>query len=468
MLTRLRVQGFKNLLDIDVRFGPFTCIAGPNGAGKSNLFDAIRFLHLLAQYPIMQAVQMLRETKGRSPEPRSLFTTFHEYTAPEMRFTAELIVDRSVQDDFGVSAEAAISTLAYEVAFALRNDDGVERLVLINEALYPIPQTRAKVNLGFPHTPQFVRSCIKGRRPAPFVTTTTKDGEPEVKVHQDGHGGRTLPAPKSIRTVVGGSASSEYPTVLAVNREMISWKTLLLEPSAMRASSSYHDPRAVDSRGANLPATIQRLEKEEQAKGAACAELAARLAELIEDVQTVRLRDDPKTETYTIEVSGRDGVFHPARSLSDGTLRFLVLATLAQDPQTAGVICLEEPENGIHPDRIPAMVRLLKDIAVDPNCAIGPDNSPRQVIVNTHSPEVFQNVSPTEDLIYIEESSIILGGTPCPVATIAVPKGSWRSVTKTQKVRTLAPGRVRSYLGEAAPSEQRQLWLKHVEGGLSR
>ena len=40
MLTRLKVNGFKNLVDVDVRFGPFTCLAGVNEVGKSNLFDA--------------------------------------------------------------------------------------------------------------------------------------------------------------------------------------------------------------------------------------------------------------------------------------------------------------------------------------------------------------------------------------------------------------------------------------------
>jgi AAA15 family ATPase/GTPase len=48
MLTRLRVKGFKNLLDIDVRFGPFTCNAGVNGVGKSNQFDAIHYLSSIA------------------------------------------------------------------------------------------------------------------------------------------------------------------------------------------------------------------------------------------------------------------------------------------------------------------------------------------------------------------------------------------------------------------------------------
>ena len=42
MLTRLKSNGFKNLVDFSLDFGPYTCIAGPNGVGKSNIFDAIQ------------------------------------------------------------------------------------------------------------------------------------------------------------------------------------------------------------------------------------------------------------------------------------------------------------------------------------------------------------------------------------------------------------------------------------------
>ena len=66
MLTRLRVKGFKNLVDVDVRFDQFTCIAGPNGAGKSNLFDAITFLGDLASMPIMKAASRARGIRAVS------------------------------------------------------------------------------------------------------------------------------------------------------------------------------------------------------------------------------------------------------------------------------------------------------------------------------------------------------------------------------------------------------------------
>lgn len=456
MLTRLQVQGFKNLHDIDVRFGPFTCIAGPNGVGKSNVFDAIRFLNLLTNHPIMEAVQLLRETKGRSPEPRSLFTTFAGYQAERMRFVAEMIVEPNVQDDFGVAAKASISTLRYEVVFRLSANDGVERLELVREELKPIKASASRTEIGFAATDAFLRSAVTGvRRGGAFISTSDRETGPEITVHQEGHGGRKVPAPKSSRTIVGGTTTGDFPTVLAAHREMASWRTLLLEPSAMRAPSLYQDERFVDARGANLPATIYRLTKEKGPDGV-YAELSNRLSELIEDVGDLRVRDDAKTESLTLEVKGRDGIFHPARALSDGTLRFLVLATLGMDPDVRGVLCLEEPENGIHPARIPTIVQLLRDIAVDPAFAVGPDNPLRQVMVNTHSPDVVKNMN-RDDLLYVDAERIARGGAAGQVAHVSVPPNAWRARVHNQAT-AIAPGSLRAYLGD-----NEQLYLDFAE-----
>ncbi len=73
MLTRLKVNGFKNLMDVDVRFGPFTCVAGVNGVGKSNLFDAIRFLSMLANETLIEAALSVRAEGGSASDLRSLF-----------------------------------------------------------------------------------------------------------------------------------------------------------------------------------------------------------------------------------------------------------------------------------------------------------------------------------------------------------------------------------------------------------
>jgi predicted ATPase len=171
MLTRLRVQGFKNLYDLTIRFGPFTTIAGLNAAGKSNLFDAIRFLHLLSQKPIMEAVGSLRDVRGRAPSPEELFTRFGDFRAKEMLFTADLLVERNVEDEFGVKGKASISTLRYEVGFRLSKDEtGI--LELSNESLQPIRQSDAREFLGFPHTREFRDSVVSGRRTTSLVSTS--------------------------------------------------------------------------------------------------------------------------------------------------------------------------------------------------------------------------------------------------------------------------------------------------------
>src|SRR5437660_12824365 len=104
MLTRLKVSGFKNLVDVDVRFGPFTCIAGVNAVGKSNLFDAFRFLGALADYPLIEAAHSVRNEGGKTTDVRNLFHRVGDKYDDEMSFEVEMIVPREGFDDLGQRA----------------------------------------------------------------------------------------------------------------------------------------------------------------------------------------------------------------------------------------------------------------------------------------------------------------------------------------------------------------------------
>ena len=95
--------------------------------------------------------------------------------------------------------------------------------------------------------------------------------------------------------------------------------------------------------------------------------------------------------------------------MSDGTLRFLALAVLEQDQTAQGLLCFEEPENGIHPGRISAMLGMLKGLCVDTHEAIGDENPLRQVIVNTHSPSVVGLVDDDDLLVAVPHEVAVAG-----------------------------------------------------------
>src|ERR1039457_2099997 len=106
MLTRLKVDGFKNLDRVDVRLGPFTCIAGPNGVGKSNLFDAILFLAALADKPLVEAALTVRGGDARRGDVRTLFRRAGGPIADRMKFVAELVIPGEGEDALGQTATA--------------------------------------------------------------------------------------------------------------------------------------------------------------------------------------------------------------------------------------------------------------------------------------------------------------------------------------------------------------------------
>lgn len=481
MLTRLKVSGFKNLMDVDIRFSPFTCIAGANGVGKSNLFDAIQFLSALSDRPLIEAARSVRDEGGIASDVRRLFHCVGDEYDIEMSFEAEMIIaSHGIVDDLGKEAKASSTFLRYTLVIAYRPEQSFFKplgsLEILKEELIRINKTDVTKDLIFEYSKSWINSLFIARSQAEYISTEgEKNNENRIiRLHQDGgssgrkQGGivggrkREFPAKTLPRTVISESNALDSPTALLARREMQSWRILQLEPSSLRKPDDFMSKSVLGIDGSHLPSTLFRLanssQKEDLDDGAISdggqqvyTQVANTLSELIHDVRSVSIDRDDKRELLTLMVQGRDGTSHPARALSDGTLRFLALAVLNLDHETQGLLCLEEPENGIHPERIPAILKLLQSIATDVNEPVDIDNPLRQVIINTHSPAVVLQV-PDDSLVIAELKEIVNNHKRYKGVRFSCLDGTWR--TQDEATNIVAKGRLLGYLNPVASNEE--------------
>jgi predicted ATPase len=437
MLTRLRVSGFKNLVDVDISFGPFTCIAGANGVGKSNLLDAILFLSALADGPLLDAALSVRDQGAKTGDIRGLFHHVGDVYDEEMTFQAEMVIPEHGTDDLGQKAKASATFVEYTVALRYKRDEGARALgslELVKEELKHITLGEAAQHLPFGPSRAWRDRVVKNQRRTPSYISTKGTGPDRViNVHQDGGSSgkpQKILAANLPRTVLSAANSAESPTATLVKREMQSWRLLQLEPSSLREPDNFTAPPELASDGAHLPATLFHLAagtNGSSLESAVYTEVANRLSDLIDDVRSVYVDKDEHRQLLTIYAKGRDGTAYPARALSDGTLRFLALTVLAIEPNPRGVICMEEPENGIHPARIPAMIQLLSDLTTDvrEQQSTGTGDQLRQVIINTHSPSVVMQV-PDDSLVMAESAEVSQNGVSFKALQLRCLPGTWR------------------------------------------
>lgn len=458
MLTRLKVSGFKNLVETEVRFGPFTCIAGYNGVGKSNIFDAIRFLALLADHSFIEAARQIRG----GGDPSSLFTAEGD---GRMRFECDLIVPVRGQDDFHQAAESTHTYLTYTLELLLiRDGAGAERIQLTHEELKYISFGQAKKSLGFSPSREWIDSAIsKPKRKVGYIETAEVDGQRRVRLSADKMraeekakrgGGRpsdflasTLP-----RTVLSAANNAEEArTAVMARAEMRSWRILQLEPSSLRVADDLHAPALLSVEGKHLPATLNRMASVPEGNRV-LTEISNRLAELVNDVREVRVIRDDTRRALQLVLTNTAGQEFPAASLSDGTLRFIALSVLERDPEASGLFCLEEPENGIHPERMGVMMRLLTDMATDTSHAVGDDNPLQQVIVSTHSPIVVAHTR-ADDLLFADHRDLPGKSSRGHRALVLRPcADTWRA-NEAGAAQAVGKGKLIEYLGALAPGE---------------
>ncbi|MFB6393322.1 AAA family ATPase [Polymorphospora lycopeni] len=105
----------------------------------------------------------------------------------------------------------------------------------------------------------------------------------------------------------------------------------------------------------------------------------------------VRLNEDEARRRRQVEVVQRDEAPFSAEVVSDGTLRAIALLAALYDPRGAGLICFEEPENGIYPQHLAQFVRYLRNLvtrAIDTAPQRG--TALTQLVLSSHSPAILR------------------------------------------------------------------------------
>jgi len=381
MITKIKINGFKSFYDFEMAFTPLTVVAGANASGKSNLFDALQLLSRLAETDMKTAFS---EQRGN---PAELFTQFGENSyAEEMEFVVEMLLNRHIKDNWGGKAILNNTRLRYRLVIARElNPFGIDDLVVKCESLEKIKNEDDQFVKSI--LPKKAKSLWKTQRAGgskdPFIRTVEQNGLTTIKIRQDGRqGGKATPANAVAQTVLGGINSVDFPHAFAAKEEMRSWKFLQLSPEYLREPTR-QDVGLRDTitpGGKNLAAVLYRIK---QTDPYTLKEVSRKLNSFLPNFIEVNVYDDKENRQFIIKVREEDGKEFSSRVLSEGTLRLLALCILQYDDKHTGLLCFEEPENGIHPFRIQAMAQLLKDLSTD---FTDTDMPLRQVIVNTHSP----------------------------------------------------------------------------------
>lgn len=416
MLTRIEIDGFKTFENLAIDLAPFTTIIGSNAAGKSNLFDAIQLLANLATRDVNEAVKDMRG------EPLELFRQTQSGHAQEIRLAAEVLVDPVVRDPWGSEVHLTHTRMRYEIILVRRTTrSGIERIQVSQETVRPILSKEDQWIKNIRPSPDFRAAYIKYSRSKPWLTTEDQADGPVFNIHQDGRQGRNRPIPASAAeaSVLYSITNAEFSHLFALREEMRHWRLLQLDPFLLRKPVPVMAPDVLTADGSNLAAVLTQLKAEtrsDMAPNGVLRDIAAEMNNLIPGVIQLDASLHDASREYRFQLTMRDGLPFSSRVISDGTLRVLALMTLLHDPRHRGLLCFEEPENGVHPARVKLLVQRMRDMVSHPQHfeTTENENAPplSQLLLNSHSPVVLsalidKNLNPIDGTILFADTSSV-------------------------------------------------------------
>jgi len=167
----------------------------------------------------------------------------------------------------------------------------------------------------------------------------------------------------------------------------------------VKKTGDVDDDRFLRPDASNLAAYLYLLQEHHQSEYQLIRKTVQRAAPFFDDFHVEPLRRNSKKIKLEWVHKSSEGYFD-ASSLSDGTLRFMCLATLFLQPlrYRPSVILVDEPELGLHPYAITMLANLIKAAAAE-----------TQVIVSTQSALLLDHFEPADVIVAdLEEGATTL------------------------------------------------------------
>ena len=384
MIRRVKITGYKSLRSAEVYFKPLTIVFGPNAAGKSNLFDALALLsRMVTQRSLREAFE-----PHRGAPLEAFFAGDGGIEHILQQKTAEFRMEVDVELSQGVVD--AVERRIQEMRSGLTEDEGSAprskrifyrflRYSLSVEIMTETGHLRVKDEclraLNNDSSEKLTRSAFVERIGDHFSLRV--EGQAHPSKHEIGLDHTLASAPLY---------APHYPHITAFREELSRWRFYYLEPkSLMRRSAPLQEVESLDTEGANLAAFYNSLKVNNPRQFDNVNRAISLLLPRVERIDV----DRSKLGELQLSVY-ESGVPFPARLVSEGTLRILGLLAITAALTPASVVGFEEPENGVHPQRLKLIADLLKNAA---------EATETQFLINTHSPEFPEFFGPDAALI---------------------------------------------------------------------
>jgi predicted ATPase len=352
-IENIRIKKYKILKDVSLKNIPSMAVfLGANGAGKSTFFDVFGFLHDCLTDNVRAALLKrggFKEVISRGQKGPIEFEIKFRSAPEEPLVTYELYID---QDRNGLP-------------------------VVSKELL--------KYRRGQKGRPWHFLDFANGMGHA--IINESDYGKPGVQEEREQ---QTLDSP-DILAIKGLGQFQKYKQISSFRRLMEGWHVSDFRIESARSSNDAGYAEHLSDRGDNLALVAQFMHEHYPER---FQKILVKMAQRVPGIVSVKAA---ATTDGRIVLRFQDGEFEDpfiSRYVSDGTLKMFAYLILLYDPIPHPLLCIEEPENQLHPELLLELSEEFREYA----------SNGGQVLISTHSPD-FVNGVQLEELFWLHKEN---------------------------------------------------------------